>query len=317
MRAAIFDGELKLGRSRAMPKVRHGWARIRVSLAGICRTDLEITKGYMGFTGVPGHEFVGTVDACDDPDWIGRRVVAEINAACGQCDWCRQGLGGHCPNRQVLGILDLDGCMAEYCRVPMANLFEVPESIPDHRAVFIEPLSAACEILDQVRVGSSDRVVVLGDGQLGIMCAWVMSTMASDVTLVGHHTEKMELAAWRHLKTADSLDQVSSGADIVVEATGSDEGLAQAIALSRPRGTIVLKSTIAESHVVDLAPLVINEQTIVGSRCGDFEGGFRMLKRHPDMPIERLITAMYRIENVVEAFHRAAEPDALKILVQI
>lgn len=293
-----------------------GEARIRIDRAGICQTDLELTKGYMGFTGVPGHEFIGVVDRCDDPLWLGRRVAGEINAACGQCEWCRNGLGRHCPDRTVLGILKRDGCMADCCTLPMENLVPMPESIEPDRAILIEPLSAACEILEQLALTGDERIVVLGDGRLGILCAWVLCTIAQDVTLIGHHTRKLDLAAWRHVKTARGPAGSVAGADLVVEATGRGEGVQEAMALCRPRGTIVLKSTVALQGKVNLAPIVIDELTVVGSRCGRFADGLTVMEAHPDMPLERLITARYPIERVVDAFTHAQHPDALKIIIE-
>jgi len=206
---------------------------------------------------------------------INKRVSGEINTGCGQCEWCANGLGRHCPNRRVLGILDLDGCMADYCMLPVNNLHKIPDSIPDNRAIFIEPLSAACEILEQVKFKGSERVIVLGEGRLGIL------------------------------------------SDIVVEATGSGEGIIEAMSLCRPRGTIVLKSTLASQGKLNLSPLVVNEQTLVGSRCGQFKDGFQMLESYPDMPLDQLITARYPIEQALKAFERAARPDALKVLLEV
>ncbi|MFH1383230.1 MAG: alcohol dehydrogenase catalytic domain-containing protein [Chloroflexota bacterium] len=317
MRAVVFDGQIRYVEDHPVPFLRPGWARIRVKQAGICQTDLEITRGYMGFKGVLGHEFVGTVSDCADPAWLGKRVVGEINAACGQCDWCTSGLGRHCPTRTVLGILNLDGCLADYCMLPLANLLEVPPAIPNDRAVFVEPLSAACEILEQVPLNGNERVVVLGDGRLGILCSWVLTTAVTDVTLVGHHPEKLKLAAWRHLKTTDNIGDVKPGADIVVEATGSGRGLTEAMSLCRPRGTIVLKSTVAEHGDINLAPVVINEQTVLGSRCGQFKNGLRMMEAYPDIPLERLITARYPITRAVTAFQQAVQPETLKVLIEI
>ncbi len=225
MAAAVFDGKLRYVQDYPVPVLKPGWARIKIKLASICKTDMEIMKGYMGFKGVLGHEFVGVVEECADSQWIGKRVVGEINAGCGHCDWCARGLGRHCPNRTTLGIINHDGCMAEYCQLPVANLLAVPEEIPDERAVITEPLSAACEILEQLSVSGSERVVVLGDGRLGIFCAWVLSTVLEDVTVVGHHPEKLEVARWRNIKTTLSEKDVSPGADIVVEATGSGRAL--------------------------------------------------------------------------------------------
>jgi alcohol dehydrogenase len=317
MRAVVFDGELRFTRDYPVPEVPPDWARIRVQKAGICKTDLELIRGYMGFKGILGHEFIGIVEQCEDQGWIGKKIVGEINAACGQCEWCAKGLGRHCPSRATLGIHDLDGCMADYCVLPIVNLLDVPASMPDDRAILVEPLAAACEILEQIVLQGSERAVVLGDGRLGILCVWAISTVLSDVTLVGHHPEKLDLARWRHLKTAQGSTEVEPGADMVIDATGSGAGINEAMALCRPRGTIVLKSTVASQGEINLAPIVINEQSMVGSRCGQFKDALRMLESYPDMPIERLITARYPIEQAISAFERATQADALKVLLEI
>jgi alcohol dehydrogenase len=322
MKALLFgSNELRLVEDRPAPTLRDGWAVLRVRVAGICRTDLEIARGYMGFEGVLGHEFVATVEQCGDEAWLGKRVVGEINAACGTCDACARGLGRHCPSRTVLGIAGLDGCLAEYCTLPVANLRKVPDDLDDERAVFTEPLSAAYEILDQVAVSGAERCVVLGDGKLGILCAWVLATRCAEVTLVGRHTDKLTLAEWGGIRTRvarapdEGGDPVARDADLVVEATGTAEGLTRAIALCRPRGTIVLKSTVATPQPVDLAPLVIDEIKVVGSRCGRFHAGLAGAVQHR-FPVERLITARYPLEQGREAFARAAEPGALKVLLR-
>ena len=314
MRAIAFDGNLRFHASTAMPNPPDGWARLRVHLAGICQTDLELTRGYMDFQGILGHEFVGTVDADSRDEWIGKRVVGEINAACGSCDACRNNLQRHCPNRSVLGIVNLDGCMADYCMLPSENLIEVPPEISDERAVFCEPLSAACEILEQIPFSGSETVTVLGDGRLGILCAWTLSTAARRVTLVGHHPEKLTIAVWNGVESRLDSDGLPSGADVVVEATGSATGLQQAMAACRPRGTIVLKSTVADTGRLNLAPLVVDEITVVGSRCGRFKDGLRLMRKHPDMPLERLISARFTPEDALEAFKKAAGQDTLKVL---
>ncbi len=317
MRAVVFEEQLRFDADYPVPDVPAGWARIRVHLAGVCRTDIEILKGYMEFNGIPGHEFVGTVEECEDATWIGKRVVGEINTACGKCDLCDIGLGRHCPNRSTLGILNLNGCMSDYCILPIANLRELPPEISDDRAVFTEPLSAACEILEQLKPARCKRAVVLGDGRFGILCAWVLSTVLSDVALVGHHAKKLKAAKWRHLKTVNSIKNVEPEANIVVDATGSTDGIKQAMAICAPRGHIVLKSTVATGIELDFTPLVINEQTIVGSRCGQFKDGLRLLESYPDMPIERLITDRFPIEQALHAFERVGQPDAFKVLIEM
>jgi alcohol dehydrogenase len=314
MKAVAFDSALKFVADWPEPVAPVGWSRVRVATAGICNTDLELTKGYMGFQGVLGHEFVGRVEMPDGR--LGRRVVGEINAACGRCDWCARGLGRHCPNRTTLGIDRLDGCMAEVCVLPDANLIAVPETLSDDWAVWVEPLSAACEILEQHPLGGGERIAVLGDGKLGILCAWVLAGGGAEVTLVGKHPEKLALAEWRGVRTARVGDALLPGFDLVVEATGSEEGLGQAIGLCRPRGTIVLKSTVAAPHRLHLAPIVINELTLLGSRCGVFRDGLGFMEKHPDLPLDRLVAARYPIEEAEEAFRRAAG-GSLKVLLEI
>jgi alcohol dehydrogenase len=317
MEAAVFDGTLGYRRGYPRPELKPGWAVIRVLLAGICQTDLEIMKGYLGFTGILGHEFVGVVDWCEDPAWVGKRVVGEINAACGNCLWCRAGLGRHCPGRVTLGISGLDGCMATFCTLPTANLQVVPDAIPDERAVLTEPLSAACEILEQLPIRGDERIVVLGDGRLGILCAWALATIAPDVTVVGHHPEKLERARWRGIRTVLGNARIEPEADIVVEATGSGQGIVAAISLCRPRGTIVLKSTVALPSEVNLSPVVIHELTVLGSRCGRFKDGMAMMQQHTDMPLVGLITGRYPLDKVEKAFAMAGEKNALKVLLEV
>jgi alcohol dehydrogenase len=317
MKAICFDGVLQLRTDIPPPSPPEGWARIRVRKAGICGTDLQILAGYQGFRGIPGHEFVGIVDSCGDPAWNGRRVVGEINVGCGHCNSCLRGMERHCRDRRVLGIRGLPGCLAEFCTLPAANLHAVPGEISDDRAVFIEPLSAACEILEQVPLAGSERAVVLGDGRLGILSAWILSTVLDDVTLLGHHPAKLEAARWRHLKTGVRTGAAGQGSDLVVDATGSARGLAEAVALCRPRGTVVLKTTLAGTFDIDLAPAVVKEITIVGSRCGRFPAALRILGRHPDVPLERLITATYPLERAMEAFERARKKESLKVLLEL
>ena len=316
MKALVFDGHLRLDANHPLPAPRPGWTRIRVIRAGICRTDQEITRGYMNFRGVPGHEFVGIVDQSDEASLLGRRVVGDINAACGDCDWCRRGLGHHCPNRSTLGIFNLDGCFAEYCTLPSSNLYAVPDDISDDAAVFVEPLSAAFRILDQLPISSTDRCMVLGDGKLGILCAWALSTVSRHVTLVGHHPGKLKMARWNGVRTTAKTGAEDGGADVVVEATGTSAGLMESIALCRPRGTVVLKSTIAAEGGMNLAPVVIHEINILGSRCGDFRRGLAEIARHR-FPLEGLITHRFPLDRAVEAFAAATQPAALKVLIDM
>lgn len=212
MRAAVFDRDLRYVEDYPAPVKKPGWAVIKVALAGICKTDMEILKGYRGFRGVLGHEFVGTVTASDDARWIGRRVAGEITAACGKCGFCAEELGRHCPDSSTLGIFNLDGCMADRCTLPLENLLPLPDDISDERAVLIEPLSATCEILEQVPVSGNERIIVLGDGRLGILCAWVLATASADVTLIGHHPEKLEIVGWRGIRCIAAGEKIRGGA---------------------------------------------------------------------------------------------------------
>src|SRR5438876_234289 len=267
MRALRWDGtRLALARDAPDPRPGAGEALVRVHLAGICRTDLEITRGYLGFRGTPGHEWVGHVLAADDPALVGRRVVGEINLGCGVCRSCRAGLGRHCPGRRVLGILGADGAFAELIAVPAANLHPVPETIADREAVFTEPLAAAFEILDQMPSLAGAHAVVLGDGKLGLLVAQVLAGAGAEVVLAGRHETKLARAQALGIRTGPP----PPGADLVVDASGAPDGLALALALVRPRGTVVLKTTVAAEHRLHLAPAVINEVTILGSRCGRF-----------------------------------------------
>ena len=316
MRAVVFDNTLKYITDHVKPSLKDDWAIVKILKAGICNTDLEIIKGYLGFNGILGHEFIGIVEECNNSTWIGKRVSGEINFACGHCGWCKKDLGRHCPNRSVLGILNADGCMADYCKIPVDCLIEIPASIPDNKAIFIEPLSAACEILEQLgnNISGNEKIVVLGDGKLGILCSWVLATVFKDVTLVGHHKNKLELAAWKHLKTTDNLDNISS-ADIIIEATGTSGGFETAMKICKPRGKIILKSTVAEYEPINLSNLVINEITVIGSRCGQFKDGLSILQHHKDIPLERLITATYPAEKSLEAFKKSAEKGILKVVI--
>lgn len=317
MRAVVFDGGLRILRRFPKPEIPSGWALIRVLRAGICRTDIEITRGYRSYRGVLGHEFVGVVEQCHDPLWVEKRVIGEISVGCGRCEQCANELARHCPRRRTLGILNLNGCMADFCVLPISNLHLVPASLPDRTAVLIEPLSAACEILEQLDPEGSERALVLGDGPVGILCAWVLSTILPHVTLAGHHPEKLERARWRTVRTTLSGADKGPLADIVVEATGSGEGIAHAMALCRPRGRIVLKTTTASRTKVDLSTLVINEQILIGSRCGRFKAGLNVLESYPDIPLNRLISDDYPLERALEGFERATARDTLKVVLNM
>ena len=315
MNAVVWDGTLGYREDCPSPRAAAGEALVRVRLAGICNTDLEITRGYMAFRGVPGHEFVGNVVECGQPDLVGRRVVGEINCPCGDCAYCRRGLGHHCPERTVLGIAGRDGAFAEYLTLPVANLWPVPEGLPDEQAVFVEPLAACYEILEQVHVRPGQAVVVLGDGKLGLLAAQVLAQAGGDVLAVGHHEEKLAILARRGIRTRLAAALPARMADVVVECTGAAEGLALAAQVVRPRGTIVLKSTVAVPGVVPLAPLVVDEITVVGSRCGPFGPALGALAAGK-VDVVSLIAAEYPLAAAAEAFAHAARRGTLKVLLR-
>ncbi len=317
MHALLLDQELGLVEDYPTPQIPPGEALIRVKLAGVCNTDLELVKGYMQFQGIPGHEFVGMVErAPGAEEWQGRRVVGDINAACGKCPTCRAGRPTHCPHRTTLGIAGRDGAFAEYLTLPTRNLLPVPASLPDEIAVFTEPLAAACEILQQVHVRPTDRVVVLGDGKLGLLCAQTLALTGCDLTVVGHHREKLDLLARRGIPTALDDASVEPGADLIVEATGQPGGYAAARRLVRPRGTIVLKSTYHGSLETNLTIVVVDEVTLVGSRCGPFAPALRLLERGL-VDVIPLIQARYPLNQALAAFEHAARPGTLKVLVEM
>jgi len=323
MRALLLDGKLKLVADYPTPEPPPGEALIRVNVAGVCNTDLELVKGYRQFRGIPGHEFVGVVECAPGAEaWEGRRVVGEINVACDACPTCRANRPStssghrptHCPNRTTLGIRGRDGAFAECLTLPITNLHPVPDAVSDESAIFTEPLAAACEIVEQVHARPTDRVVVVGDGKLGLLCAQVLALTGCDLTVVGRHPEKLGIVARQGIATAlDDVD-VEGGADVVVEATGHPGGYAAARRLVRPRGTIVLKSTYHASLEVNLTEVVVDEITLVGSRCGPFAPALRLLERGL-VQVTSLIQARYTFSKVLTAFEHAAQPGTLKVLV--
>jgi 2-desacetyl-2-hydroxyethyl bacteriochlorophyllide A dehydrogenase len=312
MRALEFDGALRFAERprQALP----GECLVRVRLAGICNTDLEITAGYMGFRGVLGHEFVGEVEA-GSRELIGKRVVGEINVGCGECDFCRRDLSRHCPRRTVLGILGRDGAFAEALSLPAANLHVVPDHVTDGQAVFVEPLAAACEILEQLRFTPEMRVGVIGDGKLAILIARVLATIGVKLTAVGHHADKLRLMpAARAVLERDFTP--AHAFDVVIEASGQPNGWRLALAAVRPHGTIVLKSTYAGGLNFNPAPLVVDEITVIGSRCGPFPAALRLLASGA-VPVDDLVTATVPFADAPAAFELARRPDALKVLLTL
>ena len=306
------NGELKLVDTE-IPR-RDGEALVRMTMAGICNTDLEIARGYADFHGTLGHEFVGVVEESPDRSQIGRRVVGEINVGCGRCDPCRAGDPRHCPNRTALGIRGRDGAFAEYLSLPPWNLLIVPDKISDRQAVFTEPLAAALEILDQVEILAAHRVAVIGDGKLGQLISRAMARTGCDLTLIGKHDSKLELAARAGVKTARLGAVDEARFDFVIEASGSPGGLRLALDLIRPRGAIILKSTFRDDAPLDASKIVVNEISVIGSRCGRFETALRLLESG-EVDVEALISREYRLAAGVEAMAEAERSGTLKVLL--
>jgi len=301
-------------RECGMPARPPGYALLRLLAAGICNTDLELQRGYYGFSGIPGHEFVAEVVESDTPGLAGKRVVGEINLCCGVCEWCRRALGRHCPHRTVLGIVNHPGCFAEFLTLPERNLHVLPESVPLERAVFVEPLAAACEILDQVSIPCSESVAVLGDGKLGLLIAMVLESKGLRVHQFGRHPEKLRIAGKAGVTTEVAKTLPVAAYDWVVDATGNAEGLRAAVAMTRPRGTLILKSTVHGLVGVDTAPIIVNEITLVGSRCGRFEAALPLLE-HGLIPVEQMIAERFPLRDAAKAFERAASRGTLKVLL--
>ena len=314
MKAVIFDGQLRLVTDWPEPTPAPGEALIRTILTGICNTDLEVVQGYAGFHGVPGHEFVGVVDWAEDRSWIGQRVVGEINVGCGACATCRAGQPGHCTTRTALGIRGRDGTLAELFCLPAANLHPVPVEVPDRAAVFVEPLAAACQLLEQIHFRPTDRVVVVGDGRLGLMAAQVVALTGCELTVVGRHEEKLAILGRQGIDTRLN-DEGLEGADIVVECTGHPDSFESSQRLVRPRGILALKSTYHGLAKADLSRLVVDEIHVVGTRCGPFGAALRLLT-HGLVDVTSLIHAELRLDNALQAYELAAQPGVLKVLVR-
>ena len=303
-------------RSQPLPRIAEGFGRIRLLAAGICSTDLELQRGYYGFSGTPGHEFVGEVTEAEDKQWVGKRVVGEINLACGGCDWCARGLGRHCPRRTVLGIVKHPGAFREFLTLPIGNLHRVPASISTEQAVFVEPVAAACEILDQVKIPTSQKIAVLGDGKLGLLVAQVLQAHGARVHLYGHHRDKMRLVEAAGVTTELIGKNLPKRVwPMVVDATGSAAGLRASVALCEPRGTVILKSTVHGLVELDTAPAIVNEITLVGSRCGRFEPALRLLGSGK-VRVDGLISEEFALDRAPEAFARAASKGVLKVLLR-
>ena len=322
MHALHFDQQLRLVNDYPEPPLLPGEALIRPQLVGICNTDIELIRGYKGFRGVLGHEFVGTVVACEDTSWVGRRVVGEINAACGDCATCRRGNSSHCPERTTLGIHGRDGAMAERFSLPIACLHAVPGAIPDEAAVFVEPLAAALEILEQTHLRPTDRVAVVGDGKLGLLCAQALRLPGCEVVVIGRHPERwhllrdlgIEARAESEVRSPSPIATDYRQFDVVVDCTGHPSGLELSRRLVRPRGRLVLKSTFASEATLDISALIVDEIQLVGSRCGPFAPALRLLERNL-IATEPLIAARFALREGLAAFRAAA--GRLKILLEV
>ena len=327
----VENGKLK-AISQPLPKLRPGWALVRVRLAGICNTDVELLHGYYDFHGVPGHEFVGTVERLRDAStaeknkWLGRRVCGEINISCRAlgrraiCDFCRRGLKTHCAHRTVLGIIGHPGAYAQYLTLPLENLHLVPDGLSDEQAVFVEPLAAACEILDQVNVKKFRSAAILGDGKLAQLIARVLRTAIPRVVMYGKHENKLALARRAGIQTkrvrgdASDLKRIKETYRLVVEATGSPSGLSLAQHLTEPRGTLVLKSTFHGTAPVETWPIVVKEITVVGSRCGPFAKATALLRSQKIDPTP-LVTRTFRLAKAPAAVRFAQRPGVMKVLL--
>ena len=334
MLAFVAHKQTLVVREIPMPKLRPRWALVRVRLAGICNTDIEILRGYHDFRGTPGHEFVGQVveirgvSVRKRARWMGRRVVGDINVTCSAyghrpvCDFCRRGLKTHCARRTVLGIVAHDGAFAEYLALPVENLHLVPEGISDAQAVFVEPLAAACEILEQINIKEFSSAAVLGDGKLAQLIARVLRTKLPDLVMYGKHEKKLTLARSARIKTrrvrgdGSDLQRIAPRYGLVVEATGSPSGLSLAQHITEPRGTLVLKSTFHGAAPVEMWPIVVKEITVVGSRCGPFEKAIALLRSGKIDPAA-LVTRTFPLVEAPAAIQFAQRPGVMKVLLRV
>jgi threonine dehydrogenase-like Zn-dependent dehydrogenase len=315
MRALVFDQSLSFQPRHRDPVEADGDTLLRVRQAGICATDLEITRGYMGYKGVLGHEFVADVVSSPDKDLVGQRVAGEINVVCGRCDLCLSGLSSHCRARTVLGILNHDGAFADFVRLPAMNLHVLPKTVDDDQAVFIEPLAAAFQVLKQIKLDGRKWVTVLGDGRLGLLVAQVLRNAGCPVRVIGKHPDKLAMCEKWQIRSRP-VDDITPrhDQDVVVDCTGSAAGFELAMQIVRPRGTIVLKSTFATGKPLNLAPLVIDEINVVGSRCGPFREAIRALAEK-QIDVASLITRRMKLEQGVEAMELAGRPGVLKVIL--
>lgn len=316
MRAVVYDGSVKFHREWPEPSVPKGEVLIQVRLAGVCRTDLEILKGYGNYKGILGHEFVGVV--VNGPKNLrGKRVVGEINCVCGQCDMCLKGLSSHCRRRTVLGIAGRDGCFADYVVLPERNCYPLPDTVTNEEAAFVEPLAAAYQVLRQVPIERHMRCTVIGTGRLGLLVSQVLTQTGCRLQVVGHnprtleYCEKKGISAFHIDNVVPKLDQ-----DLIVECSGNQAGLAMALQMVRPRGMIVLKSTCAQPWSIDLSPAVVNEVTILGSRCGPFSEAINALARK-QVDVLSMVSRIMPLHKACEALEFAAQPGNIKVLLEV
>jgi threonine dehydrogenase-like Zn-dependent dehydrogenase len=315
MRALVIDGPISFVHDYPEPASVPHESIVKVRLAGVCGTDLELARGYMGFRGVPGHEFVGEVVKSPTATLVGKRVVGEINCGCGLCGNCIAGMDCHCANRTVLGIVGRDGAFADYLSLPDRNLYPVPDAVPDDLAIFTEPVAAAYEIFEQFRIPRNHRIAILGDGRLGATVAMMLRAEDYEVVVGGHHPEKLDRLVEFGLSAVPE-HTLEPGFDVVIDCTGAAPGFARAMALVRPRGTLILKSTAASGASLNLAPLVINEVTVIGSRCGRFAPALAALEAGKVDP-RPLISAVFALKDGIRALAEAENPLNFKILLKV
>jgi threonine dehydrogenase-like Zn-dependent dehydrogenase len=314
MRALVYNGELRYSDRYPVPEPGDGEALVKIRRAGVCRTDLEIVRGYMDFAGVPGHEFAGVVEQAPLEEVVGRRVTGEINLTCGKCSFCLRNRHSHCTERSVLGILNRDGVFAEYVTLPVKNLHLIPDSVSDEEAVFVEPLAASIEILEQVHIRPHDDVCVLGDGMMGLLVGQVLSGTSCGLTVFGKHEKKLSVLRSFGIRTDHVSVAPEKSFDFVIDCTGSLTGVDTALKVVRPRGTVVVKTTVAEKRLPDLNSMVINEVTLVGSRCGSFPPAIRMLGQGR-VDVQSLVSGVFKLEDGLRALEYAAGKDVLKVLI--
>lgn len=309
----LENQKIELKENLPIPQPPSGEALVKVLRSGICNTDLELIRGYYPYKGILGHEFVGIVEQGDDT-LVNQRVVGEINASCGNCYYCKSGQPTHCENRTVLGIVNRNGAFAEYLTLPIQNLHPIPDSISTDVATFTEPLAAALEIQEQVKITPNHRVLLIGDGKLGLLVAQTLALTGCELLVIGRHSEKLDILKNKGIKTGFAEQITTQSFDIAVECTGNKDGFAIALNALRPRGILVLKSTYAEKLTLDMSALVVNEITVIGSRCGPFDKALKLLETNK-IDVTPLITATYSLSEGITAFNHATQKGVLKILL--